>query len=64
MLRTGFEIRGYDPDTAIDELNQTVPIGRIAEPVEIARSIAYLASDDASYVCGSLLEVNGSKPVY
>ena len=64
MLRSGFEIRGFDPDTAIDELNKTVPIGRIAEAREIAQTIAFLASDDASYICGSLLEVNGAKPVY
>lgn len=64
MLRTGFEIRGLDADSAIDTLNQTVPIGRIAEPEEIAQAIAFLASDDASYICGSLLEINGAKPVY
>jgi NAD(P)-dependent dehydrogenase (short-subunit alcohol dehydrogenase family) len=64
MLRSGFEIRGYEPDTAIDELNQTCPIGRIAEPGEIAAAIVYLASDEARYICGSLLEVNGGKPVY
>lgn len=64
MLRSGFEIRGLDPDTAIEQLNQSVPLGRIAEPGEIADAIAYLASDQAAYVCGSLLEVNGAKPVY
>ncbi len=64
MLRTGFEIRGLDPDTGIESLNQTVPIGRIANPDEVADAISYLASDDASYICGSLLEINGAKPVY
>jgi NAD(P)-dependent dehydrogenase (short-subunit alcohol dehydrogenase family) len=64
MLRTGFEIRGYDADTAVEELNKTVPIGRIAEPGEIASTIAFLASSESSYLCGSLLEVNGGKPVY
>ena len=34
MLRTGFEIRGLNPDTAIGDLNSTVPIGRIAAPEE------------------------------
>ena len=64
MLRTGFEIRGLDPDEAVGTLNASVPLGRIAEPGEIADVIAYLASDDASYICGTLLEVNGAKPVY
>ena len=63
MIRTGFAIRGLDPDKAIDELNATVPLGRIAEPEDIADVIAFLASDDARYMCGALLEVNGGKPV-
>lgn len=63
MIRTGFAIRGLDPEKAIDELNATVPLGRIAEPEDIADVIAFLASDDARYMCGALLEVNGGKPV-
>ena len=63
MIRTGFAIRGLDPEKAIDELNATVPLGRIAEPEDIADVIAFLASDDARYMCGVLLEVNGGKPV-
>ena len=63
MIRTGFAIRGLDPDKAIDELNATVPLGRIAEPEDIADVVAFLASEDARYMCGALLEVNGGKPV-
>ncbi|MGI9406581.1 MAG: SDR family NAD(P)-dependent oxidoreductase [Hyphomicrobiaceae bacterium] len=63
MLRTGFEIRGLDPDTAVAELDKTVPVGRIAQPEDIADVVAFLASDDARYMCGSLVEVNGGKPV-
>ena len=64
MLRTGFEIRGLNPDDAIDELNQSVPIGHIAEPEEIADVVAFLSSDEARYICGSLVEINGGKAVY
>ena len=63
MIRTGFEIRGLDADKAIDELNASVPLGRIAEPEDIADVVAFLASDQARYMCGALLEVNGGKPV-
>ena len=63
MLRTGFATRGLDPDTAIAALNASVPLGRIAEPEDIADVIAFLASDDARYMCGALVEVNGGKPV-
>ena len=64
MLRTGFEIRGLNPDDAIRELNQSVPIGHIAEPEEIADVVSFLSSDEARYICGSLVEINGGKAVY
>ena len=63
MLRTGFEMRGFDPATAMAELDKTVPLGRIAQPEDIAEVVLFLASDHARYMCGSLLEVNGGKPV-
>jgi NAD(P)-dependent dehydrogenase (short-subunit alcohol dehydrogenase family) len=63
MLRTGFAERGFDPDTAVAELGKTVPLGRIAEPEDIAEVVVFLASDAARYMCGSLIEVNGGKPV-
>ena len=63
MLRTGFSIRGLNPDQAISELNNSVPLGRIAEPEDIADVILFLASDQARYICGALVEVNGGKPV-
>ncbi len=63
MLRTGFAKRGFDPDTAVAELDKTVPLGRIAEPEDIADVVLFLASDEARYMCGSLVEVNGGKAV-
>lgn len=63
MLRTGFEMRGMDPDTAVSDLNKTVPIGRIAEPEDIADVVVFLASEKARYICGELIEVNGAKAV-
>lgn len=63
MLRSGFEKRGFDPNTAVAELGQTVPLGRIAEPEDIADVAMFLVSDASRYVCGTLVEVNGGKPV-
>ncbi|NNF78921.1 MAG: SDR family oxidoreductase [Rhizobiales bacterium] len=63
MLRTGFEIRGLDPASAISELDKTVPVGRVAQPADIADVVVFLCSDQARYMCGSLVEVNGGKPV-
>ncbi|WP_285644677.1 SDR family NAD(P)-dependent oxidoreductase [Pseudomonas sp. NBRC 100443] len=63
MIRSGFERRGLDPQKAIEELNKTVPLGRIAEPEDIADVIAFLASDQARYIAAETLEVTGAKPV-
>jgi meso-butanediol dehydrogenase/(S,S)-butanediol dehydrogenase/diacetyl reductase len=63
MLRSGFERRGIDPQKGIEELGRTVPLGHVAEPEEIADVIAFLASNDARYVCGETIEVSGAKPV-
>ncbi len=63
MLRSGLEARGLDPSRGVEELNATVPLGRIADPEDIADVVAFLVSDQARYMCGALLEVNGGKPV-
>ncbi|MCV6589750.1 MAG: SDR family oxidoreductase [Marinobacterium sp.] len=63
MIRTGFERRGLDPEQAIEALNKTVPLGRIAEPEDIADVIMFLASDQARYIAGETVEVTGAKPV-
>lgn len=43
----------------IEALNKSVPWGRVAEPEEIAAAVAFLASDDAGYITGQTLSVNG-----
>ena len=63
MLRSGFSARDIDPETAIGNLNRSVPLGHIAQPEEIADVVLFLASDQSRYMCGALLEVNGGKPV-
>ena len=63
MLRSGFEVRGINPDRAIEELNKTIPLGRIAEPKDIVDVILFLLSDESRYMCGSIVEVNGAKQV-
>lgn len=64
MIRTGFVRRGFDPEKAIAELNKSVPLGRIAEPEDIADVVYFLCSDAARYIAGTAVEVNGAKPVY
>jgi glucose 1-dehydrogenase len=50
-----------------EELAQTerqIPLGRIGEPAEVARAVAWLASDQASYVTGATLLVDGGLTLY
>lgn len=49
---------GVDDDAATT-LARTIPLGRFAEPPEIASVIAFLLSDDASYVSGATIVVDG-----
>jgi 3-oxoacyl-[acyl-carrier protein] reductase len=36
-----------------------IPVGRTAKPEEIAKAVAFLASDDAAYITGAVLPVDG-----
>lgn len=47
------------PQEWITSMEQSVPLGRMAEPSEVAGAVAYLLSDDASFVTGSVLVANG-----
>jgi NAD(P)-dependent dehydrogenase (short-subunit alcohol dehydrogenase family) len=47
------------PAAARNMLKQAHPLGRLAEPMEVARAALYLASDDSSFVTGSTLVIDG-----
>lgn len=47
------------PDKVIRNIIESVPVGRLAEPHEIARCVAFLASEDAGFITGATLDANG-----
>lgn len=47
------------PDKVIRALEERVPLGRLGKPEEIANTFAFLASDEASYINGAVIEVCG-----
>ena len=48
-----------DPEEVLAGCARAHPLGRIAQPIEIARPIAFLASDWASFITGAMLAVDG-----
>jgi 3-oxoacyl-[acyl-carrier protein] reductase len=52
-------ILGGIPEKVLSALEERVPLGRLARPEEIANAFAFLASDEASYINGAVLEVSG-----
>jgi NAD(P)-dependent dehydrogenase (short-subunit alcohol dehydrogenase family) len=52
-----------DPDTWRAEIEQGIPLGRIGQPEEVARVVAFLASAAASYMSGSVVAVDGGRTV-
>jgi hypothetical protein len=43
----------------IEEIRRDHPMGRLGEPEEVAQAIAFLASDDASFITDAILAVDG-----
>jgi 3-oxoacyl-[acyl-carrier protein] reductase len=51
------------PDKVIAEMEHRVPLRRLGQPEEIANVYAFLASDEASYINGAVIEVSGGMSV-
>ena len=50
------------PDEQVDEFGKHAPLGRAAQPAELAPPYVFLASDESSYVSGEILAVTGGSP--
>ncbi|NIJ14284.1 NAD(P)-dependent dehydrogenase (short-subunit alcohol dehydrogenase family) [Saccharomonospora amisosensis] len=60
LVRSPLHERNGDRERP-DRLGSTVPVGRVGEPAEIADAVAFLASEEASYITGHILEVSGGR---
>jgi acetoacetyl-CoA reductase len=56
-VQTGM-VKAMKPDV-LEAIVQQIPMGRLAQPEEIAGLIAYLASDEAGYITGANISING-----
>ncbi len=60
IVHTGLHALGGEPER-VDRMKAGVPMKRGGEPVEVARAILWLASDESSYTTGSFLDVAGGR---
>ena len=49
------------PERVRQAIIEQIPVGRLGEADEIARCVAFLASDDAAFITGSTLTANGGQ---
>ncbi len=49
------------PDVMEKKIIPQIPVGRIGEPAEVARCVVFLAADEAGFITGSTLSINGGQ---
>ena len=52
------------PGEVLEKIVAKIPVGRLGQAQEIARGVAFLCSDDAGFVTGSTLSINGGQHMY
>jgi acetoacetyl-CoA reductase len=52
------------PENVLEKIVARIPVGRLGEADEIARGVAFLVSDDAGFITGSTLSINGGQHMY
>ena len=52
------------PENVLEKIVQRIPVGRLGEASEIARGVVFLTADDAGFITGSTLSINGGQHMY
>jgi NAD(P)-dependent dehydrogenase (short-subunit alcohol dehydrogenase family) len=59
-LKADARLQGIGSDEALQRATARLPLGRIAEPEEIANAVVFLASPKASYITGAIVAMDGA----
>ena len=52
------------PEPVLEKIVAQIPVGRLGQAQEIARGVAFLVSEDAGFITGSTLSINGGQHMY
>ncbi len=52
------------PENVLEKIVARIPVGRLGHAEEIARAVAFLAAEDAGFITGSTMSVNGGQHMY
>lgn len=58
-IAPGFVETDMTKDLPLDELKKMIPVGRFGKPEEVAALVAFLVSDEAAYITGEVINING-----
>jgi glucose 1-dehydrogenase len=63
-IRTPINRSAWEGERSLGELLKLIPYRRIGEPEDVARAIAWLASDESDYITGATLVIDGGMQLY
>lgn len=64
IIETAFHDRHTSSDARAEWIRTLIPMQRAGHPREVGRAVVFLASEDASYITGATLDVNGGMAMY
>jgi acetoacetyl-CoA reductase len=56
-------VKAIAPEVVAKNILPQIPVGRLGEPEEIGRAVVFLAADDAGFVTGSTMSINGAQHI-
>jgi len=52
------------PEKVLEKIIATIPVGRLGDPNDIARGVLFLVGDEAGFITGSTVDINGGQHMY